>query len=157
MTSGSARVLVLGLGNLLLEDDAVGLRLLERLALTPHPEAEYVDGGTQGLALLGLLEGREGVLILDAVGLGSPPGTVHTLFNEEIAQLRAGRANSAHEGNALGLLQTATLLGELPPLAVVGIEPAQMHTNIGLSPAVEAALPAAVEAAQRVLTRFSAP
>lgn len=165
MTAGSAdkpagtppqrpgRLLVLGLGNLLLADDACGLRLLERLSAEPLPHAEYIDGGTQGLALMGFFENRDAVLILDAVGLGATPGTVHVLHDADIAQLRAARANSAHESNALGLLQALTLIGQAPPrLCVVGIEPAVLKTEIGLSPEVEAALPLALDYARAVLS-----
>jgi len=157
MTAGSpdrAPVLVLGLGNLLLADDAAGLRLLEQLAKESLDggTADYVDGGTQGLALVGELDGRGAVLILDAVGLGAAPGTVHVLRDEQIEGLRARRSSSAHEGNALELLEAARLIGCLPRhVVVVGIEPAAVHTGIGLSPAVDAAIPTALAAARKIL------
>jgi hydrogenase maturation protease len=161
MTDGSVEgVLVLGLGNLLLGDDAVGLRLLEalqsRIGLPACPgeesSPEYLDGGTQGLALLPWLSERRAVLILDAVGLGAAPGTVHVLRDQEIEEFRARRASTAHEGNALELLAVARLLGAgLAEVAVVGIEPASVATGIGLSAPVEAALPEGVERARGVL------
>ena len=105
MTAGSAKVspadretrapvLVLGLGNLLLQDDGVGLKLLEAVSDSEPfgEEVEFVDGGTQGLALLGYLGGRKLTLILDAVGLGQAPGTVHMLRGAEIEKLRAHRS-----------------------------------------------------------------
>ena len=74
-------VLALGLGNLLLGDDAVGLRLLEMLqAESADPRVEFVDGGTQGISLTGYLANRRGVLVLDAIGLGAAPRTVHVLL-----------------------------------------------------------------------------
>ncbi len=152
MTDGSVEpVLVLGLGNLLLGDDAVGLRVLEELS--PAPEGvEFVDGGTQGLALLGRLEQRRAIVILDAVGVGEPPGTVHLLRGAEIDGFRAARASTAHEGSALELLAVAQLLGILKcPVMVVGIEPARVATGIGLSDGVEAAMPGAVERARAIL------
>jgi hydrogenase maturation protease len=147
-------VLVLGLGNLLLGDDGVGLRLLEDLR-DESGEAggvEFVDGGTQGLALLGYLAERPAVLILDAVGLGEAPGTVHVLDESSIAQMRTRAAATAHEGNALEVLAMARLLGQAPGrVRIVGVEPAVVRTGIGLSPAVESALPAALAEARRVL------
>src|SRR3974377_942260 len=104
MTVGSPdarpEILALGLGNLLLGDDAVGLRLLEELR-DAGGDAEFVDGGTQGLALLGYLADRPSVVILDAVALGAAPGTVHVLADAAIGELRARSAASAHEGSAL--------------------------------------------------------
>jgi len=111
-----------------------------------------VDGGTQGLALLGYLADRPNVVILDAVGLGAPPGTVHVLGESEIEQLRARRGTTAHEGNALEILAMTCLLGQVPGhVLIVGIEPAQVRTGVGLSPAVESVLPLALAEARRIL------
>lgn len=155
MTAGSverAPTLVLGLGNLLLEDDAVGLKLLEAIAADDGLDdtAEFVDGGTQGLGLLRYLAGRKRVVILDAIGLGATPGTVHVLRGAEVERLHVHRASTAHEGNALELLAVARLLGDLPEeVSIVGIEPEHVRTGIGVSPIVASALPqAAIEAAR---------
>jgi len=152
-------VLVLGLGNLLLGDDAVGLRMLEVLKAEPaDPSVEFVDGGTQGIALVGYLANRRSVLILDAIGLGAEPGTVHVLRGRDLAKLRARRATNAHEGNGLSLIEMARLLGYYPQeLAVVGVEPANVKTGIGLSPEVKAATREALWEARRLLEEFSDP
>jgi hydrogenase maturation protease len=155
----SPPILVLGLGNLLLSDDGVGLRLLEELQGSGDwgPKVEFVDGGTRGTALLAYLQGRAALLILDAVALGGGPGAVHVLRDEEVYSLRSRVAATAHEGNALQLLRTARLLGDHPAkVAVVGVEPEVMETNIGLSPAVEAALQQAVETARGILLELQA-
>jgi len=160
MTSGlpkedpaRAPILVLGLGNLLLSDDGCGLRLLEALAgQVQDDHVEFLDGGTMGLALLGHLEDRRAVLILDAIGLGSAPGTVHVLREPELGALRAQRAATAHEGNALELLEAMLLLnGSLPRIAVVGIEPELISTGAVFSRPVEQAIPEALGRAQHVL------
>ena len=155
MTAGSPepRVLVLGLGNLLLGDDGAGLRLLELLSGEgPREGVEFIDGGTQGLALMGYLERRSGVLVIDAVGLGAAPGTVHVLRGEELAMWRARAPATSHEGNALVLLETMRLLDTAPPsIVVVGIEPEVLRTGIGLSTPVERALPEALIQARQAL------
>lgn len=149
-----APILVLGLGNLLLRDDAVGLRLLELLADDERFESqvEFVDGGTQGLALLGYLSERRAVLILDAMALGAEPGSVHVLRGAEIDRFAARRAGSAHEGNALELLGAFRLLErEAPEFIVLGVEPAGVSTGIGLTPRVEAGARTGAERARRLL------
>ena len=156
-----APVLVLGLGNLLLHDDAVGLRLLTMLAERHGADArlQFVDGGTQGLALLPLLADRRAVLMLDAVRLGAPAGTVHHVVDAFARPPRghAGADGGAHQLNAGDLLLAAQLLGDVPGRAtVVGIEPAIVRTGIGLTAAVEAALPAALVLAERVLASLHA-
>lgn len=151
MTVGSVKstdarepVLVLGLGNPLLADDGAGLKLLEAVEDRCGPGVEYVDGGTQGLALLGYLGGRRLTVILDAVGLGAAPGAVHLLTGSDIEKFGAHRAASAHEGNALELLSAARLLGDDPgELLIVGLEPAEVRTGVGLTAPVAAAVPQA--------------
>lgn len=153
-TETRAPVLVLGLGNLLLEDDGIGLRLLEAVVAGERfgEDVEFVDGGTQGLALLGYLGGRKLTVILDAVGLGEAPGAVHMLRGAEIEKLGAHRSTTAHEGNALELLAAARLLGDEPDeLVIVGIEPDHMRTGVGLSDSVSAAVPAAAALAAQVI------
>jgi hydrogenase maturation protease len=143
-----APVLVLALGNRLLEDDAAGIVLLESL----RPEAErrwgtrvdLVDGGTQGLALLGILEGRAAVVFLDAAALDAAPGTVHLLRGDDLLDRAAGPGTTAHETSAADLLRAASLIGDLPPrITLVGIEPEQVRTGLGLTARVEASLPEA--------------
>jgi hydrogenase maturation protease len=160
MTSGSpeqdparAPVLVVGLGNPLLSDDGCGLQLLELLSLqVTDREVEFLDGGTLGLALLGHLEQRSAILILDAVGLGATSGTVHVLREAELGALRARRASTPHEGNALELLETMILLNDaLPRVAVVGIEPEIVRTGAALSRPVAEAIPGALARAREVL------
>jgi len=145
--AGPAPVLVLGLGNLLLSDDGVGPVLLGEMADSEtrwKGAVEFLDGGTQGLALLGHLTGRRALIIVDALSTGAPPGTVHRLTLGELRDLAPGRASSAHEGNAGELLAAAQLLDELPDqLFVVGVEPEKINTGLGLSASVQQALPEA--------------
>lgn len=148
-------VLVFGVGNTLLRDDAVGLIVLSELERHQDkwgPDVEFLDGGTQGLALLDWLAGRDALLILDAVKLGAEPGTVHVLQKWDRA---AVRASTAHESNVAELLEASALLGELPELVtIVGIEPQRVETGIGLSPAVRGAVSRAVEAATAAITEM---
>jgi hydrogenase maturation protease len=153
-------LLVLGLGNLLLGDDGVGLRLLEELARDASARdarIELLDGGTQGLALLGRIEGRRALLILDAVALGAAPGTVHVLDGAQAMRAGGPPGESAgtapaHEGGASQLLAYSGLLGDLPKrILVVGVEPRRVTTGIGLSPDVERAVPAAAAQARAAI------
>jgi hydrogenase maturation protease len=147
-----APILVLGLGNTLLRDDGVGTVLVERLRERRggDPRCEFVDGGTLGLALLGWLEERAALLVLDAVALGAAPGTVHVV--EHPLANPAARGIGAHGGNASALLGTAALLGALPHrVVVIGIEPHTIRTGTELDPAVARSVDAALARAERQL------
>ena len=151
----TAPILVLGLGNLLLHDDAVGLRLLEMLTEgvgTSDGRIEYVDGGTQGIALLGQLANRQALIVLDAVANKADPGTIHILSKDEVLASGAGGGSTSHESSAGELLRTALLVGDLPEkIAVVGIEPDEVKTGIGLSPEVEKSLALAATRAEEII------
>lgn len=155
MTSGSAELLVLGLGNPLLGDDGAGLLLLSELQREASgwgERVEFLDGGTQGLMLLGRVSRRPALLILDAVSAGGAPGTVHVLRDMEALGLDSHHSRTAHEGNAGELLAAALLLGECPVrFFVVGIEPENVKTGIGVSEAVRAAVMPAVAAARGIV------
>ena len=160
-TGGGPRPpLVLGIGNLLLGDDAVGLRMLEELQQEADdwaPGVEFVDGGTQGIALLGVMSDRPWMVLLDAVSHVGAPGTVYVMNGAEALTLHFLTAGTAHEGGAGSLLALATLTGDLSPnVVVVGVEPEIVRTGIGLSPAVQGALAEAIAAARREISRMTA-
>lgn len=140
-----APILVLGIGNSLLADDGVGLDLLElvRPNYADDRRVEFMDGGTQGILLVNRLEGRRSLVLLDAVQRGAEPGHVHVVRDPD--SIVTPRGFGAHGGNASELLTHASLLGVLPEqVLLVGVEPAEMRTRLGLSPAVRRVLPAAV-------------
>ncbi len=151
-----APILVLGLGNTLLTDDGVGPALVEQFAESEdhwNGQVEFVDGGTQGLALLGQLAGRRALIILDALTTGAAPGTIHRLTLPELRRVTPIRGASAHEGNAGELLNAAQLLDELPDrLFVVGVEPQEIRTGFGLSSPVQDALPDAADHISHLLS-----
>lgn len=147
-----APILVLGVGNALLQDDGVGLALvtLASKLFSADARLEFVDGGTLGLGLMGWIEGRRALLVLDAVALGAAPGTVHVV--EHPLEQRALRGLGAHGGNASSLLGNAALLGLLPRhVAVIGVEPRAIRTGTELDERVKAALPAALARVQEWL------
>ena len=153
----TAPVLVLGLGNPLMSDDGVGQELLSRLSRSTEwgEEVELVDGGTQGLALLGTFEGRKAVVFLDAIRLGDRPGAVHVLSGEEVAWMGRRAATTAHEGSAPQILAALQLLGETPlEIILIGIEPEKLQTGIGLSAAAQSGLGLASRLARSAVARI---
>ncbi|MCK5188148.1 MAG: hydrogenase maturation protease, partial [Deltaproteobacteria bacterium] len=74
------KILILGLGNILLGDEGVGVRIAQQLSSQSLPdEIEVIDGGTAGYELLNLLEGRDKVIIVDAVKTEDKPGSVYKM------------------------------------------------------------------------------
>jgi len=150
---GSA--VVIGVGNVLLRDDGVGVRVMEELRSaaehdpTALPSAtRLVDGGTLGLDLLPAVEGARSLLLLDAVDLDQPAGTVSVLRGDDILSA-AGTWGGCIPGGIGELLSVARLMGWLPEhVALVGVQVDDTSYGEGLSARVAAALPRAVETAR---------
>jgi hydrogenase maturation protease len=145
------RILILGIGNLLLGDEGVGVHAAQALAALPLPEnVEVVDGGTGGFHLLSLFSDNDVLLLIDATLDDNPPGTVRELrprFANEYP-----RTLSAHDIGLRDLVETAALTGARPDvhLIIVSIRSLQsMSTE--LSPPVAAAIPDVIARVHRIL------
>ncbi len=145
--SERTRLLVLGLGNVLLEDDGVGgaaVALLRQCFDVPDG-VRVLDGGTLGLSLLPYLQESERVLLVDAVRTDDPPGSFVRLDGDEVGPAVATRL-SPHQVGVSDLLDGARWLGGYPTqVTLLGLVPASMELVVGLSPRVRAALPVLVE------------
>jgi len=146
---------ILGLGNVLLGDEGVGVRVVEALGKRTLPSwVEVISGGVAGHRLIEWLEGAHKAVIVDAAKMRKPPGTVVRFRPEEATSRLVSRRLSLHEGDLLGTLKLAESLGIRPQEVVVyGVQPARMDTSMRLSPEVLRAVPDVVE---RVLDEMAA-
>jgi len=150
------RKVVLGLGNLLNRDEGLGVQALKRLdaQLGEQSAVELLDGGVLGLNLLMIVEECSHLLILDAVNVGKPAGSVVELRKEQIP-LYAGVKLSQHQVTFQEVLGLANMRGFLPEhLHLVGIQPEDLSIGLALSPLVEQALPEVVNRAYLVLENW---
>jgi hydrogenase maturation protease len=141
-------LLVLGLGNVLLSDDGLGIAavaLLDRLFQEPYG-VSVLDGGTLGLALLPLLEDAADVILVDAVRADLPPGSFVRLDGEAVAPAARERL-SPHQIGVADLLDGMRLRGRTPRrITLLGLVPETLELGVDRSPAVAAGLPGLVEA-----------
>ena len=151
-------VLVLGVGNTLMSDDGVGVRLMQYLRESEPTLAgvEFLDAGTLSFVLLPRIQDCGALLILDAAQLGEPPGTYRSLVGPGMDEFLKSARCSVHEVGIRDLLDLARLTGSLPARrGFVGIQPGETGWGEQLSPAVAAALPAAAHAARVLLAAWS--
>lgn len=142
------RVVVLGVGNLLLSDEGVGVRLVERLeARYRLPESvRLLDGGTCAMEMLEDLEDLDLLVIADCVRSGQAPGALVVLRDEQVPAFFRTKL-SPHQVGLSDVLATLQFTGRAPArVVVVGVEPASLATGMALSGPVEACLPAAEDA-----------
>ena len=146
-------ILILGVGNLLLKDEGIGIHFVQKLQKEPlPPDVEVLDGGTRGLDLLMLMEGRKLVVVVDCARLGEKPGTVRVFGPKDIVPER-NRGFSVHGLNLASALEFGERLGKLPKIFIVGVEPQSIEIQIGLSDVVKEALPAIECTVQDIVTR----
>ncbi len=135
------RIAVLGLGNLMRTDDAVGMLALQRLrADARFPQSiPLIEGGTLGLDLLYPLDGFTHVLALDAIDAGAQPGTVLRYEGDAIADLPVSK--SVHLLGFSDLIGSMRLIGNAPAqLVVLGIQPRTIGWGTELTSPVQASL-----------------
>ena len=153
------RVLVAGIGNIFLGDDGFGVEVIKNIDATSVPEGTTaVDFGIRGVHLaLELLEGYDALVLIDAMPLGEPPGTV-AIFEPDVESVdpTSVDAHSMSPAVVLGLL--AGMGGHVSRVVVVGCQPLSLDEGIGLSGPVSAAVGPAIEAVHQVLADIhSAP
>jgi hydrogenase maturation protease len=163
----SARVLVAGIGNIFLGDDAFGSEVARRLLRDEWPEdVRVVDFGIRGLDLtFALLDGYEMVILVDAMPRGGEPGTLYTM--EADADEAAEAAVDAHSMDPMRVLAAAKSMGaRWDRLLVIGCEPSPDAVDsdgpgaLGMSPPVERAVESGAEIVRRLvceLTSESSP
>ncbi len=136
--SPSPKTLIIGVGNLLLSDEGVGIHVAQRLLREYQlPEEILVlDGGTLGLDLLYYLEGIENLLMIDAVLMNKEPGSLMRMVDEEVPSYMTFKMSPHHIGIP-DMLFAAKLKGLYPPNVVLwGVQPEIVDIGLDLSESV---------------------
>lgn len=150
------RIAVLGLGNLMRADDALGMLAIQHLRSDPRlpPSVLLVEGGTLGLDLLHPLEGVTHLLAIDAIESGVPPGTLLRFAGTDVDLLPIGK--SVHLLGFSDLIGALRLTGSAPlEIVVLGIQPQVIGWSTEVTSAVAAALPELLEAALDQIAAWS--
>jgi hydrogenase maturation protease len=130
--------LVLGVGNILLADEGIGVRVVEAFQQRyVIPEGiDVLDGGTAGMDLLDTLSGRSHIIIVDAVRTGAEPGTIVRLAGQNVPALFNNRI-SPHQLGISDVLAVLRLIDQEPRhIALIGIVPLDLDPGLELSRAI---------------------
>ena len=146
------RTLVLGIGNLLMGDEGVGVHAIREIEKTTVPEhVSLLDGGTGGFHLLSLFQEYDPIVVIDATMDQKPEGDVQLRRPRFASEFP--RTLSAHDIGLRDLLESATLLGPLPRLFLVTVSIKDLQTmSTELSPKIRSSLPAVVETVKSILS-----
>jgi hydrogenase maturation protease len=145
------RILVAGLGNVLLQDDGVGVHAVRELCKHRHSGVVVAEVGTAVFDALHLLEWADKVLVIDAMKAGHPPGTIYLLAGDSVEQRRS--QTSLHE---LSLLSAFNFIPRdlKPEIMVLGIEPEAIDYGLELTPLLRARLPRVIEEVKNMINRW---
>ena len=136
------RTLVLGIGNLLLSDEGVGVHVArELMGMELPPGVSVVEGGTAGLNLLHLIRDADRLVVIDAVQGEGDPATFYRFDMDEIQDNERGLITSVHSFGVREVLDLCALTGKVPQATVIGVEPKSMEIGTELSNEVKSKVP----------------
>jgi hydrogenase maturation protease len=153
------KITIMGLGNILMMDEGVGVHTInafqKRYRVPDY--AEIIDGGSAGLDLLPFIEGREKLLMVDAVNFDREPGYIDILENEEIPA-KFSTKTSLHHLGLLDVLSIVKLSDALPKdMCIIGIQPKSMELGLDMSPEIWDKVPELVERIVSKLHEWNVP
>jgi len=142
----SEKIAVLGIGNLLLSDEGVGIHIIRELEKMKLPEnVALYDGGTSSLDALYQIGSVRKLIVVDAVQGGGPPGAVYRFAPEDVENEENACA-SLHQLPFLEILKAAERTGDRPAQTIIiGVEPESFDWNMELSPCIRNKMPAILE------------
>lgn len=131
----SKKIIVLGIGNILLSDEGVGVKVVHDLKekYTFPENVELIDGAVGAFLLLPFIESAEKLLVIDAISGGEPPGTIYKFKDKDIPHQIMDKL-SIHEVSFTDILALAKFRGNYPKeIVIIGIEPQSLEPGLELS------------------------
>ncbi len=132
---------IIGIGNILLQDDGVGVHVVNQLESETLPSTiELVDGGTSTLDTLGYFLDYRKVIVVDCLRAGLEPGTIYKIEPEDIKNYQKGNL-SIHDVQILDVVKMANMMGHYPEVVIFGIEPKTISVNLEMTDLMYAKIP----------------
>jgi hydrogenase maturation protease len=140
--AATSQITILGVGNILLSDEGVGVRVVEHLSRQYRfpDNVQVLDGGVLGIRLMGVIGGTDILIVVDAVKNRNPPWTLYRMADDEVPR-RVLAKQSLHQMDLPEVLALCSAIDKNPRTIVVGIEPEDMTTmGVELTPTIAAKL-----------------
>ena len=142
----SPKIMVMGVGNILLSDEGLGVRFLDELQKTALPEnVELLEGGTAGLELVHLIQEVDFLIIVDAINAKAEPGALFRFQPGDLQVIPEQYEVSFHQIGIIEVLAMAKVLGQAPQTLIFGVQPKSLEWGMDISPEIEALFPRLVE------------
>jgi len=154
-----AKLTVIGIGNILMSDEGVGVRLVEKLrdlATWPN-QIEFVDGGAGGLNLLNIIEGADRLIVFDAADMRLPPGQFRVISPDQVTEPSPDHYVSMHDVPLMETLSLCERFSHCPePIRIMAIQPETIDFGRQLSDRLGDAFPGLLDAAGDLVRREAA-
>ena len=148
-TGSLRKIVVLGVGNLLLSDEGVGVHVANALMkMTLPSEVTVIEGGTDGFGLLNIITESDRLIVVDAVRGGAAAGSIYRFDIDDIHEYPAAYKTSVHQIGILEVIRLSSLIGKTPETTIIGIEPKSLAMGMELSPEIRAKIPSIIERIQ---------
>ncbi|MDP4158981.1 MAG: HyaD/HybD family hydrogenase maturation endopeptidase [Bacillota bacterium] len=136
------KIMVMGIGNILLSDEGLGVRFLDELSKKSFPEnVELLEGGTAGLELVHLVQEVDFLIIVDAINAKSEPGALFRFQPGELQVFPEKYEVSFHQVGIIEVLAMAKVLGHAPQTLIFGVQPKSLEWGMEISPEIQALFP----------------
>lgn len=140
------KIVILGVGNLLLSDEGIGVHVADQLMKMDLPvEVSVVEGGTDGFRLIDIITEADRLIVVDAVKGGGAPGSIYHFDMDEVRDCPSGFKTSVHQIGILEVINLAGLIGKKPRTTVIGVEPKSLDPSMELSPEIKDKIPRMIQ------------
>jgi hydrogenase maturation protease len=152
----SGHIIVLGLGNILLSDEGIGVHTINAIKEQYDfmPAVNIVDGGTMGLDLLPLFQNADRILVIDAVDFKRSAGHIGVIEGDAIPSVLNAKLSAHHIGLS-DLLFTAKLMRAKPPeICLIGIQPKSLDVGLEMTEEMKSKIASIIDLAINILTKW---
>jgi len=140
------KTVVLGLGNVLLTDEGIGVHVINKMMeMGFPPEVELVEGGVDGLRLMGVVMDIDRLVVIDAVKGGGSPGSIYRFGPEDLINNTDTSKMSVHQIGILEVIRLSGLVGKVPETTIIGVEPKSVEMGMELTPEIQSKVPRIIE------------
>jgi hydrogenase maturation protease len=140
------KTVVLGVGNVLLTDEGVGVHVINKMMeMGFPPEVEIVEGGVDGLRLMGVVVGIDRLVVIDAVKGGGSPGSIYRFGPEDLVSHMDTSKMSVHQIGILEVIRLSGLVGKAPETTIIGVEPKSVEMGMELTPEIQSKVPRIID------------